>query len=204
MSTLTLVNSTTQVRPWPAGGAWNNVAISPTAPKTAAKSTTYGVTLLPGYGISALAALDEWMNAAASGEGASTGTARAAEKLHALGLEVSEQAQLSNAQAGNGVTTNVVDRAGPSGAALVVITTAVGSTPTCTYQIEGSMDNSSWSPLSTADSGTPGTFSTATFTITSAGTTTRIVNPASQARYIRITYSANTNVTNTVNVQVTG
>jgi hypothetical protein len=198
VSTLTLAQTVTQVRPWPAGGTWNNVAVSN---KMALKSTTYGVTLPAGYAISALAALDQWMNGAC-GIGAGTATAMAQERAHALGLEISEQGGLSTAQAGNGVTTNVVDRGVTLGPATVVIVTAVGATPTCAYQLEGSLDNSAWNPLSSADSGTPTVFSTATFTITTATTTTRIVNPASAARYIRITYSANTNVTNTVNVQV--
>jgi hypothetical protein len=198
MPTLTLAQTVTQVRPWPAGGAWNNVAV---AGKVALKSTTYGVTLSVGYAISALPALNQWMNGACEVGGGSA-TAMAQERAHALGLEISEQGGLSNAQAGNGVTTNVVDRGTTLGPASVVIVTAVGSTPTCTYQLEGSLDNSAWNPLSSADSGTPTTFTTATFVITTATTTTRIVNPASAARYIRLTLSANTNVTNTINVQV--
>lgn len=198
MPTLTLAQTVTQVRPWPAGGAWNNVAV---ANKVALKSTNYGVTLLAGYAISALAALNTWMNGACE-VGAGSGTDMAQQRAHALGLEISEQGGLSNAQAGNGVTTNVVDRGVTLGPATVLIVTAVGATPTCTYQLEGSLDNSAWNPLSSADSGTPTVFSTATFLITTATTTTRIVNPTSPARFIRITYSANTNVTNTVNVQV--
>jgi hypothetical protein len=206
MGTLTLINSQTQVRPWtPAAGgagAWNNVAGN--AQKMALKTTNYGVTLPAGYAISALAALDQWMSAAAGGFGASSATQLAQKRMHALGLEVSENAQLSNAQAGNGASTNVVDRGGSLGPCLIVITTAVGSTPTCTYQLEGSNDNSSFTPLSSADSGTPTVFSAATFTIVTATTVTRIVNPTSSARYIRITYSANTNVTNTAVAQVNG
>lgn len=209
MATVSGATSVTQVRPWALAtggvGAWNNVAIAPTAAKTAVESTSYGVTLPNGYGLSAVQALDEWMNMTGAGLGASTATARAQKRLHALGLEASESAALATAQAGNGVTTNVYDRGGQSGPAQVVIVTTVGATPTCTYQLEGSPDGTTWNPLSSADSGTPTAFSTTTFVITTATTTTRIVNPASgSARFIRLTMSANTNVTNTITVQVNG
>jgi hypothetical protein len=199
MATLTLAATVTQVRPWPAGGAWNNVAV---VNKTAQKSTTYGVTLGAGYAILALACLNQWMNGS-SEVGVGTATSMAQERLHALGLEASESGGLSTAQTGAGVSTNVIDRGGQSGAGQVVIVTTVGATPTCTYQLEGSPDGTTWSPLSSADSGTPTAFSTATFTITTATTTTRIINPAATAaRFVRLTYSANTNVTNTATVQV--
>ena len=79
-----------------------------------------------------------------------------------------------------------------------VITTTVGSTPTATYQLEGSLDGSAWSPLSSADSGTPTVFSTATFNITTATTVTRIIDPSAAWRFVRVTVSANTNVTSTI------
>lgn len=199
MPTLTLAATVTQVRPWPAGGAWNNVSV---IGKVAQKNTTYGVTLGTGYAITALAALNQWMNGS-GGVGVGTQTSLAQERLHALGLEASESGGLSTAQAGNGVSTNVIDRGGQSGAGSVVIVTAAGATPTCTYQLEGSPDGTTWNPLSSADSGTPTAFSTATFVIASATTATRIINPAATAaRFVRLTYSANTNITNTATVQV--
>lgn len=105
---------------------------------------------------------------------------------------------LSLAQAGNGVTTNIVDRGGSNGPVLIQILTSVGATPTCTYAIEGSPDASSWFPVAYADSATPTTVSVATFAITGAGTAWKIVQANVPARYLRITFSANTNVTNTV------
>lgn len=198
MATLTMLQTTTQVRPWPAGGAWNNVAVGGPNNRTALKTTNYGVTLPAGSLINALRALNSWLAAAISG----TADRRAQKALHAVGVEVSEAAQLSNAQAGNGQSTNVVDRGTTSGPAIVAITTVAGATPTCTYQLEGSLDNSSFFPLSSADSGTPNTFSTGTFTITSSTTVTRIVDPTVAWRYLRLTYSANTNITNTANAQV--
>lgn len=112
-------------------------------------------------------------------------------------------ANLSNAQAGNGATTNVVDRgANVLSAALIRITTAVGATPTCTYVVEGSADNVNWVPAAIADPATPETMSVATFTITTAGVTLKIVRPNHPWRYLRMTYSANTNVTNTADIFV--
>lgn len=199
MATLTAAVTTTQVRPWPAGGAWNNVA-QVAGQKWAAKTTTFGATLPPGAAQSALRALDMWMDAG----GVGTPAISAQQIAHGVGLEIQELATLATAVTGNGVTTNVFDRgvsATPDGSIVqVVIVTTVGATPTATYQLEGSPDGTSWAPLSSADSGTPTVFGTTTFVITSATTTTRIVNPASAWRFIRLTVSANTNVTSTISV----
>jgi hypothetical protein len=118
-----------------------------------------------------------------------------------------QQANLTTAQTGNGQTTNVVQRRvdRPLAAALVRITTTVGSTPTCTYQLEGSADGATWYPLISQDittAGPPGTLTSATFTIISA-TTKWLQIPVDTAwTFARITFSANTNVTNTVDVWV--
>jgi len=123
----------------------------------------------------------------------------AQEVAHSVGLELRDNANLATAMVGTGVTANVLDRGEQFGVATVTIVTTVGATPTCTYQLEGSADNSGWAVLSSADSATPSTFSTTTFVITTATTTVRIVNPESTvSRYIRLTLSANTNVTSTI------
>jgi hypothetical protein len=112
-------------------------------------------------------------------------------------------ANLSTAQTGNGVSTNVVDRGGASAqVALVKITTTIGATPTCTYAIEGSPDGTNWFNVPYADSATPTTVSVATFVITTATTVYKFVQVNVPVRYLRITYSANTNVTSTVDVWV--
>jgi hypothetical protein len=116
------------------------------------------------------------------------------------------EVNLSSAQTGNGVTTNIADRTQPEsftrarGPAMVVITTAVGATPTCTYAIEGSPDGVNWYSLQYADSATPGTVVNTTFAITTATTKMLIVQLSQPFKQLRITYSANTNVTNTANV----
>ena len=97
-------------------------------------------------------------------------------------------ANLSAAQTGDGASTNIVDRGRGVNTALLKITTTVGATPTCTYAIEGSADGTNWFSVAYADSATPETMTVATFAITSATTVYKI---------LRVTYSANTNVTNT-------
>lgn len=113
-------------------------------------------------------------------------------------------ATIANAQTGNGATTDFVDFATNPlvslGYSVVQITTTVGATPTCTYAIEGSIDGSTWYALSYADIATPGTAAVTTFTATTATTTRKVIQPNVPARFLRVTFSANTNVTNTVQV----
>lgn len=113
-----------------------------------------------------------------------------------------DTANLSTAQTGNGASTNVADRGGSTAAALLTITTTVGATPTCTYAIEGSVDGSAWFAVAYADSATPETVSVATFAITTATTVRKILRPNHPWRYLRVSYSANTNVTNTADLTV--
>ena len=105
---------------------------------------------------------------------------------------------LSTAQTGTGPSTNVVDRGGAVGPVLLKLVTTVGATPTCTYAVEGSADNVTFFSIQYADSATPQTLVITTATVTSA-TTVRWLIPANiPVRYLRVTYSANTNVTNTL------
>ena len=111
-------------------------------------------------------------------------------------------ANLSTAQAGNGPSTNVLDRSGSIGPVLLRLTTAVGATPTCTYAVEGSADNTTFFSVQYADSATPQTLVITTFVLTSA-TTVRLLIPANlPVRFLRVTYSANTNITNTLDAFV--
>jgi hypothetical protein len=105
---------------------------------------------------------------------------------------------LSNAQTGNGASTNVADRGGANQkSGLIKIVTTVGATPTCTYLIEGSVDGVNFFPVPYADSATPETMSVATFVITTATTVYKVLRTDHPWRFVRVTYSANTNVTNT-------
>lgn len=107
---------------------------------------------------------------------------------------------LSTAQTGNGVSTNIIDRGGATGPALLKVVTTVGATPTCTYLIEGSPGGGDWYPLLYADSASPATVVATTFVITTAGTAMKIIQPNQPVRFIRVTMSANTNVTSTIDV----
>ena len=110
---------------------------------------------------------------------------------------------LSSAQTGNGASTNVADRGRNAGCtALLKVTTTVGATPTCTYAIEGSADGSDWFAVAYTDQATPETLSVATFAITTATTVRKILRPNHPWRFLRVTMSANTNVTNTIDVTV--
>jgi len=195
MAVITISGTTLQVRPWPGAAAWNTITLS--ALGLAQKSTTWGKTLPPGAATSALSAVNQFSNT-----GASSADRIAQEIAHGVGLELRNDASLAAAVTTDGVTTNVLDRGETTGPAVVTIVTTVGATPTVTMQLEGSLDNSAWNPLSSADSATPTVFSTATFAITTATTTIRIVNPASAWRYLRLTLSATTNVTSTIDAAV--
>lgn len=195
MAVITTETTVLQSRP-STGGAWTSVTVSGRA---AQKSTNWGKTLLPGQLTQALAAANQMMFG-----GAGSQDRLAAKTARALGLDFQDKAGLATGQATAGVTANVLDRGDTQGGpATVSITTTAGATPTATYQIEGSLDNSAWSPLSTADSATPTNFSTTTFAITSSATVVRVVNPSVAWRYLRVTVSAVTNVTSTIDAAVT-
>lgn len=108
-----------------------------------------------------------------------------------------EFVSLSVAQTGNGASTNVADRGPSHKGGIVRIITVVGGTPTCTYALEVSADGSTWVAATYADISTPTVDSTATFAITTATVTQKIIKQPATWRFFRITYSANTNVTNT-------
>lgn len=109
---------------------------------------------------------------------------------------------LSTSQTGTGQSTNVAGRYGATGPALLTIVSTVGGSPTVTVAIEGSSDGSDWFPVAYADAATPETVSVATFAITTATTTRKILRPFHPWSYLRLTYSANTNVTLTADVFV--
>src|SRR5216683_730981 len=105
---------------------------------------------------------------------------------------------LCAALTGNVPSTDIIDRGGRTGTVLLEVITTVGATPTCTYLVEGSADGTNFFAIPWADPATPGTVSVATFVISSATTTRRYLQAATPWRYLRVTMSANTNVTNTI------
>jgi hypothetical protein len=107
---------------------------------------------------------------------------------------------MCTALAGSVPTTNIIDRGGRTGPVALEVITAVGATPTCTYLVEGSLDGSNFFAIPHADPAVPATFGVATFgPVTTATTTRRLVQAGQPWRYLRVTMSANTNVTNTIN-----
>lgn len=109
---------------------------------------------------------------------------------------------LATAQTGNGASTNVIDRGGRTGPCLLQIVTTIGATPTCTYAIEGSTDGTNFFAIPYADPSTPTTAAVATFVITTATTTRKYLLSGFPWRQLRVTMSANTNVTSTIDAWV--
>lgn len=109
---------------------------------------------------------------------------------------------LSTAQTGNGASTNVVDRGASGCSALLKVTTTVGATPTVTIAIEGSADGTNWFNVAYALPASPETVAVANVVITTATTNLYVLRPNHPWRYLRLTYSANTNVTTTADLTV--
>ena len=111
-------------------------------------------------------------------------------------------AVLSAAQTGNGDSTNIAARdpsADPaSRAGALVITSAIGATPTVTVNIQGSVDGVSFFNIPYSLQATPRTFVTTAITITTAVTATYFLQELVPWRFLKLVYSANTNVTLTV------
>lgn len=107
-----------------------------------------------------------------------------------------DHAELSSGQTGNGVSQNVLDRLGGTGEpCLLEITTTVGATPTVTVDVQGSADGVTWWNVPYAEVATPQTFAVAALVITTAGTRRLILPRDVPWRFLRLSYSANTNVT---------
>lgn len=109
---------------------------------------------------------------------------------------------LSAAQTGNGQSTNTLDRGASVGPALLKLTTTVGSTPTVTVAVEGSADGTNWFNVAYALAATPETAAVANVVITTATTGYYLLRANHPWRYLRLTYSANTNVTITADIWV--
>jgi hypothetical protein len=78
----------------------------------------------------------------------------------------------------------------------------VGSTPTVTVNIQGSVDGTAWHNVAYALVATPETVAVAALTITTATTTTYLLRPNMPWQQLKLVYSANTNVTLTATAYV--
>jgi hypothetical protein len=108
---------------------------------------------------------------------------------------------LSVAQTGTGDSTNTLDRSIPyaggvgAGGGAVVITSTIGATPTVTVNIQGSVDGVQFFNIPYSLVATPRTFVLTAITITTAVTTTYLLQELVFWRFLKLVYSANTNVT---------
>jgi hypothetical protein len=119
-----------------------------------------------------------------------------------------QQANLATGQTLAGATANVVQRRSDPNMlrpAVLRVVTTIGAGPTATYLVEGSPDGASWFPLPTQDitaAGPPGALTSATFTITTATTTWKLLPVDSPWTFLRVTLSSVTNVTSTIDVWI--
>lgn len=109
-------------------------------------------------------------------------------------------ANLSTAQTGTGASTNVFDRSGSQGAALLTIVSTIGATPSVTVAIQGSADGVTWWSIPYALATAPTSVVVAAVVITTATTAHYIIQPNVPVQFIRLNLSANTNVTLTADV----
>jgi hypothetical protein len=120
-------------------------------------------------------------------------------------LAASGSGVLCTAQTGTGDSTNTLDRGAaiaagtPSGVpqtgGAIVITSTIGATPTVTVNIVGSADGTTFYNIPYALVATPRTFVLTAITITTAVTTTYLLQELVYWRYLKLVFSANTNVT---------
>jgi len=119
-----------------------------------------------------------------------------------MAIIVSHNANIANAQAAAG-DTNVLDRgmAHWDHPVMLRLVTTIGATPTMTFsQILGSVDNSSFYPIPYADSATPGTLTVAAFGAITTAITKIVYLQPTPWRYLKMTISAVTNMTATIDV----
>lgn len=102
---------------------------------------------------------------------------------------------LGAAQTGNADSTNTADRGVVLSGGQVVITSTIGATPTVTVNISGSQDGTNFYNIPYALVATPTTFVVTAITITTAVTTVYLLQNSQSWRYLKLVYSANTNVT---------
>lgn len=102
---------------------------------------------------------------------------------------------LQAAQTGNADSTNVADRGLLQGGGGVIITSAIGATPTVTVNLLGSLDGATFFNVPYSLVATPRTFVVSAITITTAVTTLYILQELIPWRFFKVNMSANTNVT---------
>ena len=112
-----------------------------------------------------------------------------------LPVRSGDSVALQTAQTGNADSTNTADRGLSQRGGAVVITSTIGATPTVTVNIQGSVDGTNWFHVPYALVATPRTFVLTALTITTAVSTTYLLQEQIPWRYLKVVMSANTNVT---------
>ena len=110
---------------------------------------------------------------------------------------------LSTTQTGNGDSTNTafVGTRNTDRFAGLIITSAIGATPTVTVNIQGSFDGATFVNVPySAENTISATWVVTAITITTAKTGFYILQPSMAWRYLKLVYSANTNVTLTADL----
>jgi hypothetical protein len=107
---------------------------------------------------------------------------------------------LGTAQTGNADTTNTLDRGTLRRAGLLTITSTIGATPTVTVNILGSADGTTFYNIPYCLAATPETLTVAAITITTATTGHYVLRAEHPWRFLKVNFSANTNVTLTTDV----
>jgi hypothetical protein len=106
-----------------------------------------------------------------------------------------QYANLGTAQTGNGDSTNTLDRGTLRRAGLLTIVSTIGATPTVTVNIMGSADGVTFYNIPYCLAATPETIAVAAIVITTATTGQYILRAEHPWRFLKLVYSANTNVT---------
>jgi hypothetical protein len=112
--------------------------------------------------------------------------------MAALDATVLCAAQTGNFTSAAGIRQQAQDTQNP---AALVITSAIGGTPTVTVNIQGSVDGVNYYNIPYALVATPSTFVLTALTITTAVSTTYLLQFGQPWQFIQIVASANTNVT---------
>lgn len=103
---------------------------------------------------------------------------------------------LSTAQTGNFTTPAVTaNYHNTADGGAIVITSTIGATPTVTANIQGSVDGTNFFNIPYALVATPTTYVLTAITITTAVTTSYLLQPGIPWQAVRVAYTANTNVT---------
>jgi hypothetical protein len=105
---------------------------------------------------------------------------------------------------GNVSSTNTADRGNQTSGCFLKVVSTIGSTPTVTLNIQGSIDGVTFYNIPYGLQATPTTFVITAITITTATTNYYILQGSQPWRFIKTVMSANTNVTLTIDVTFPG